>query len=165
MLIKKTRPWEISENQATSEHIFFNRRKFLKTSGLLAAGVSSGLLAACEDGAEADTGRALSLDPNASKYPATRNPNFTLTRDITREDVSSRYNNFYEFGSHKRISSAAQDLEIRPWQVVIDGDVAEPLTLDCDELIKAMPLEERLYRHRCVEAWAMAVPWTGFPFS
>lgn len=93
MLIKKTRPWELSENQATSEHIFFNRRKFLKTSGLLAAGVGSGLLAACEDGAEADTGGAISLDPNASKYPAPRNPDFMLSREITREDVSSRYNN------------------------------------------------------------------------
>ncbi|MEQ9143692.1 MAG: protein-methionine-sulfoxide reductase catalytic subunit MsrP [Parvibaculaceae bacterium] len=164
MLIKNRRPWEISENLATPEHVFFNRRQFLKTSGLMAAGLGTGLVAACDDGAEADTGGALA-DPNASRYPAPRNPEFTLTRDITREEVSSRYNNFYEFGSHKRISGAAQALKIRPWTVEIDGDVAEPLTLDCDDLIARMPLEERLYRHRCVEAWAMAVPWTGFPFA
>ena len=138
MLIKNRRRWEISENEATSESIFFNRRKFLKSSGLVAAGLGSGLLAACDDGAEAETASDLAMNPNAARYPAPRNENFTLSREITREDVSSRYNNFYEFGSHKRISSAAQALDVHPWQVVIDGDVAEPLTLDCDELIAAL---------------------------
>lgn len=165
MLIKNRHRWELSENIATSESVFFNRRKFLKTSGLVAAGLGAGLLTACDDGAEAETAAELLTNPNAARYPAPRNPKFTLSREITREEVASRYNNFYEFGSHKRISSAAQALEIRPWQVVIDGDVAAPLTLDADELIARMPLEERLYRHRCVEAWAMAVPWTGFPLS
>ncbi|MBL4864120.1 MAG: protein-methionine-sulfoxide reductase catalytic subunit MsrP [Rhodobiaceae bacterium] len=165
MLIKNRRRWEISENDVTSESIFFNRRRFLKTSGLLVAGIGTGLVAGCDDGAEAETVSEALSDPNAARYPAPRNANFTLTREISREEVTSRYNNFYEFGSHKRISGAAQALEIRPWQVVIDGDVDEVLTLDADDLISRMPLEERLYRHRCVEAWAMAVPWTGFPVA
>ncbi len=165
MLIKNRRRWEISENEVTEESIFFNRRRFLKNSGLLAAGIGAGLVAGCNDGAEADTAGPVLRDPNAARYPAPRNTDFTLTREISREEVTSRYNNFYEFGSHKRISGAAQALEIRPWQVVLDGDVEEVLTLDADDLIARMPLEERLYRHRCVEAWAMAVPWTGFPLA
>jgi len=164
MLIKKRHRWELSENVATGEDVFFNRRKFLKTSGLLAAGLGAGLLSACDDTAEAEA-TAAAGDPNLGRYPAPRNKKFKLDRELTREDVSSRYNNFYEFGSHKRISGAAQALEIRPWSVVLDGDVASPLTIDADDLIARMPLEERLYRHRCVEAWSMAVPWTGFPMA
>lgn len=164
MLIKNRRSWEMSEAHATSESVFFNRRTFLKTTGLIAAGMGAGLLAACDDTAEAEANAATG-DPNLGRYPAPRNTKFTLDRAVTREDVSSRYNNFYEFGSHKRIASAAQALEIRPWSIVIDGDVASPLTIDADDLIARMPLEERLYRHRCVEAWSMAVPWTGFPMA
>ncbi|MEQ9520303.1 MAG: protein-methionine-sulfoxide reductase catalytic subunit MsrP [Parvibaculum sp.] len=164
MLIKHRPRWALSENAATSETAFFNRRKFLKTSGLVAAGVGAGLLSGCDDTAEAEA-TAVAGDPNLSRYPATRNAKFMLDRELTREDVSSRYNNFYEFGSHKRISSAAQALEIRPWSIIIDGDVAAPISIDADDLIRQMPLEERLYRHRCVEAWSMAVPWTGFPMA
>src|SRR4029077_13467524 len=69
------------------------------------------------------------------------------------------------FGSHKRIADAAQALPIRPWTVAIDGMVEQPLTLDFDALLARMPREERLYRHRCVEAWSMAVPWSGFPMK
>jgi methionine sulfoxide reductase catalytic subunit len=72
------------------------------------------------------------------------------------------HNNYYEFGSSKDIAKQAQRLQIRPWSLVIDGMVAKPMTLNVDDLIKKMPLEERLLRFRCVEAWAMAVPWTGF---
>src|SRR5205814_7701017 len=72
---------------------------------------------------------------------------------------------YYEFGSQKTISSAAQELKIRPWNVVLDGMVEKPLTIGFDDLVRKMPLEERLYRHRCVEAWSMAVPWSGFPMK
>ncbi|HAJ47381.1 MAG TPA: protein-methionine-sulfoxide reductase catalytic subunit MsrP, partial [Alphaproteobacteria bacterium] len=74
-------------------------------------------------------------------------------------------NNFYEFGSHKQIADAAQRLRTRPWEIRIDGEVDKPLTFGIDELIKQMGVEERLYRLRCVETWAMAIPWTGFPLS
>ena len=75
------------------------------------------------------------------------------------------YNNFFEFGSHKKIWKAAQRLKIRPWTVTIDGMVENHQTLDIDSLLKRMNLEERLYRHRCVEAWSIAVPWSGFPLK
>ncbi|OKL45470.1 protein-methionine-sulfoxide reductase catalytic subunit MsrP [Pseudovibrio exalbescens] len=150
--------WALPEAAATPEEVFYNRRRFLK--GALAVGVSTS--AASVLGAS----RALAAgDPTAQYYPAERNSAFTLDRAITDEAVSSTYNNFYEFGSHKRIASAAQALKIRPWTLTIDGMVEKPQTLDADTLIGKMPLEERLYRHRCVEAWAMAVPWTGFPLS
>ncbi len=104
-------------------------------------------------------------DPSAGLYPVKRNPKYTLDRDITDEKWSTSYNNFYEFGTDKSISRAAQKLPIRPWTVEIGGMVDKPMTLDIDDLLKKMPLEERLYRHRCVETWAMAVPWSGFPLK
>ena len=158
MLIKIPRGWELPEAAATPEHVFLNRRHFLggvAAGGMIAAGALGKIAAAAT--AEAD--------PTAELYPATRNLRFRLDRELTDEKVATTYNNFYEFGSHKQISKAAQRLPIRPWQVKIDGMVAKEQTIDIDTLIRRMPLEERLYRHRCVEAWAMAVPWSGFPMK
>ncbi|MDH3662835.1 MAG: protein-methionine-sulfoxide reductase catalytic subunit MsrP, partial [Alphaproteobacteria bacterium] len=104
-------------------------------------------------------------DPSAGLYPVEQNPAFTLDRPLSPEEDVLSYNNFYEFGSHKSISASAQALRIRPWQVRLDGMVENEKTVDVDDLLKAMPLEERLYRHRCVEAWSMAVPWSGFPLK
>ena len=104
-------------------------------------------------------------DPSAHLYPLKRNENFKLDRDITPAEVNAKYNNFYEFGSHKEIWQAAQKLPIRPWMVTIDGDVEKKIEIGVDDLLAKMPLEERLYRHRCVEAWSMAIPWGGFPLA
>ena len=82
---------------------------------------------------------------------------------MTPEDISGRYNNFYEFGTQKFIADAAQALDTDPWPIRIDGMVEKEITVDADDLVRMMGLEERLYRLRCVEAWSMAVPWTGFP--
>jgi sulfoxide reductase catalytic subunit YedY len=90
---------------------------------------------------------------------------YRIDRDLTDEKISTTYNNFYEFGSSKNIWQAAEKLNIRPWEIKIDGMVEKPRTVGIDDLLKVMKLEERLYRHRCVEAWAMAVPWTGFPMK
>jgi sulfoxide reductase catalytic subunit YedY len=90
---------------------------------------------------------------------------YRVDRALTDEKISTTYNNFYEFGSSKNIWQAAQKLNIRPWEVRIDGMVEKPRTVGIDDLLKAMKLEERVYRLRCVEAWAMAVPWTGFPMK
>jgi sulfoxide reductase catalytic subunit YedY len=91
---------------------------------------------------------------------------FRLDRDITPEDDATTYTNFYEFGSSKNIWKRAQKLVTDPWLVTIDGLVETEIQLDAEDLIaKAGGLEERLYRHRCVEAWAMAVPWSGVPLA
>jgi len=157
MLIRRRRGWELPERAATPEHLFRARRQLIKG---LAAG---GLIAAAAPALKAARAAAAAAeDPSAELYPFMRNPRYQPGRDITPEDITSVYNNFYEFGSHKRIAKAAQKLKIRPWSVAIEGLVEKEMTLDIDELIRQMPREERLYRHRCVEAWAMAVPWSGF---
>ncbi len=152
--------WIIPEREATPEDVFFNRRRFMKGVGAVGLGLVAGGPGLVTRAFAQD-----SPDPTLNLYPAMRDPDFTLNRAITPESVTSVYNNFYEFGSQKTISGAAQALKIRPWSITIDGMVDNPQTIDFDDLVRKIPLQERLYRHRCVEAWAMAVPWTGFPLA
>jgi methionine sulfoxide reductase catalytic subunit len=157
MLIKRPRGWELPESEATSEAVFLNRRALMAGSLGIAGALSIGLT---PEGAQAQ-----GADPTADLYPAKRNEIFTLDRSLTEERYAASYNNFYEFGSSKSVATAAQALKTRPWTVKIDGLVEKPFEIGIDDLIRRMPLEERLYRLRCVEAWAMAVPWTGFPMK
>lgn len=150
--------WSIAEAQATPEAVFLNRRALLKDFGF-------GALSAAAICALPGNGRSAESDPTADLYPTTRNTRYKLERGITPEEINSRYNNFYEFGSHKEISQEAQRLVIRPWDISIDGLVEKPFTIAFDDLVRRIPLEERLYRHRCVEAWSMTVPWSGFPLA
>jgi sulfoxide reductase catalytic subunit YedY len=152
MLIKILPDWHIPEREAAPESVYLSRRRFLSAAALGGAA----LLAGCES----EPGRRAT--PSDGLFPAPRNPVYTLDRPVTAEALTSRYNNFYEFGSSKQISAAAAYLKTRPWEIVIDGEVDKPITIGIDDLLKKVPLEERLYRHRCVETWAMAVPWTGF---
>ena len=161
MLTRSKPTWEMPESEATPEADFFNRRELCKTiaaGSILAAG-SLPLIGAGTASA------ATPEDPSAGLYPAKRNEAYKLDRKVTSEKIATTYNNFYEFGSHKNIWKAAQKLQTRPWTVTIDGMVEKEQKVDIDTLLKSMPLEERLYRHRCVEAWAIAVPWTGFPMK
>jgi methionine sulfoxide reductase catalytic subunit len=153
MIYIRRKGWEITEREATDEALFFSRRAVLRAAGY------AGLIAA---GAPLTSAWAAS-DPSAGLYPAPRNGTYKLDRDLTPEEISSHYNNFYEYGLTKSIASAAEQLRLRPWTIAVDGLVEAPHQFDIDELLKLMPLEERLYRHRCVEAWSMSVPWTGFP--
>ena len=151
MLIKSPKGWEIPEGLATPEDVAMNRRAFIAGAGAIAGATALPDLAFAAP------------DPTADLYPGPRNKLYKLSRPITPERINSRYNNFYEFGSTKNIHRAAQRLQIRPWQIRIDGLVEQPITIDFDDLIRKMAVEERLYRHRCVEAWSMTVPWSGFP--
>ena len=144
------------ERDATSEHIFLNRRHFLSAMGLGTTTLIGGNVFAA---------KRKKVDPTANLYPAKRNVNFKLDRPLTEEKDAASYNNFYEFGSHKRIAFEASALRTRPWTVSFEGMVEKAIQVDIDTLIRAMPLEERLYRMRCVEAWSMAVPWTGFAMA
>jgi sulfoxide reductase catalytic subunit YedY len=96
---------------------------------------------------------------------AKRNDKYAPGRAITPDQDATSYNNYYEFGMSKSVSNAAQSLKIEPWSIVIGGMVKQPRTIAYDDLLKQVSLEERVYRHRCVEAWAMTVPWTGFPLT
>ncbi len=170
MLIKRNRAWELPESAATPEAVFHDRRRLAKTlaAGPILAATSPWLLAACgedEGAAKSANGTAKAAnppDPTTGLYPVKRNPRYKLDRPVTAEAEAITYNNFYEFGSHKQISRAAKALVIRPWTVTLDGMVEKKMTISIDDLLRRMPLEERLYRHRCVEAWSMAVPWSGF---
>ncbi len=151
------RGWELPERLATPEHLFLSRRAFIGAGAAAASTLVPGAALAQ---------RVSDLpDPTADLYPIKRNDKFTLDRPLTDEKINGSYNNFFEFGSSKLIAKAAQALKVRPWTVKIDGMVEKPRELAIDDLIRQMPLEERLYRHRCVEAWSMAIPWSGFPLA
>lgn len=150
MLIRSKRGWEIPESHVTPEAAFLNRRAFI--GGAAGAIALPGLARAAEG------------DPSAGLYPAKANGSFAdAGRPVTEETYNTTFNNYYEFGSSKRIAAAAAKLPLRPWSIVIDGEVEAAQTIAIDDLLKKVTLEERIYRHRCVEAWAMVVPWTGFP--
>jgi sulfoxide reductase catalytic subunit YedY len=151
MQFHRRKGWEIATSQTTPEHLFFNRRALLAGGAALAAIGAGGVRRALAEEA----------DPGASLYPAKRNEAFILDRDVTPEKITSNYNKFYEFSTSKHLS--ADPLKLRPWTLTIDGLVEKPLTIGIDDLVKAIGVEERLYRHRCVEAWSMAIPWSGFP--
>jgi methionine sulfoxide reductase catalytic subunit len=159
MNIIRRRGWEIPDRLATPEHLFFDRRAFL------AGSASSLAMAPALASAQRVTDAANLPDPTADLYPAKRNEKFVLDRPITDEKINGNYNNFYEFGSQKTIASTAQALKVRPWTVKIDGMVEKPMEIGVDDLIRKMTLEERTYRHRCVETWSMAIAWTGFPLA
>jgi sulfoxide reductase catalytic subunit YedY len=167
MWIKRRRGWELPESAATPERDFRSRRRLLAAMGVGSAILAAPALLRLNQLAEkqASIEPESGSDPTASLYPVARNLRYQLDRPLTDERFPTSYNNFYEFGSHKSIYAAAQALPIRPWQVTIDGLVEQTITIDADDLIRKMPLEERLYRHRCVEAWSMAVPWSGFPMA
>jgi sulfoxide reductase catalytic subunit YedY len=157
MHVIRRRGWEIPERLATPEHLLFNRRALLAATGAAALSLSPKMALA----------QRISdvPDPTKDLYPASRNEKYALDRPVTDEKINTNYNNFYEFGSTKSVAKAAQALKLRPWTVKIDGMVEAPQEIGIDDLIRKMPLEERLYRHRCVEAWSMAIPWSGFPFA
>lgn len=155
-LIRTRKSWETPEREAAPEAVFLTRRRAMGLA--LGAGAIGAGLAGCDAGPAPQW----PPDPSLGLYPVSRNPAFVLDRPVTAEALSANYNNFYEFGSTKRIQTAAQHLPIRPWEIHIDGEVDKPQTIAIDDVLRRMPLEERLYRLRCVERWAIAVPWTGF---
>jgi sulfoxide reductase catalytic subunit YedY len=153
MLIKRIPGWHIPEHRVTPEHVFLNRRSFMAGAAGAAALLGSGT-------AFAET------DPSAGLYPAPTNAKFKdAGRPVTAEEINTTFNNYYEFGTSKRIAPAAAQLPIRPWEIAFDGEIEKPFTIGIDDLLKKVSLEERIVRHRCVEAWSMVVPWTGFPMK
>lgn len=158
MLIKQKRDWELPESAATDEQVYMNRRQWLRGAGFAGLGLGAALA-----GAGGLTGSALAA---IGGYPFPRNNNYKLDRAITNEEEATTYTNFYEFGSSKNIWKKARKMATDPWAVTIDGMVEKEMKIDAEDLVKAMGgVEERLYRHRCVEAWAMAVPWSGVPLA
>ena len=152
MLIRRLPPWHIPEREATAESIYRSRRRFLQTAVAAAALTALPLNAA--------------PPPAPAKREAKRNPKYELDRPLTDELLAARHNIFDEFAAEKdKVWIAAKDFVTSPWKIHIGGHVTKQKTVDVADLIRTMGLEERLYRHRCVETWAMAVPWMGFPLK
>ena len=144
MLIRNDPPWLVPEREATAESIYLSRRRFLQTT----AGTAIALAAAGEE----------------TKSRLVRNDRYTLDRPLTAEAVAARHNIFDEFALERdKVWAAAKDFVTSPWKIHIGGQVQKQKTIDVTDLIRTFGVEERLYRHRCVETWAMAVPWMGFP--
>ena len=140
MHILRRRGWEISESRVTPESAMLGRRGLLKAAGVLSV---------------------------AGALPALAEPNakFVAGRALTDEKYATTYNNFYEFDETKSIWKEAQALKQRPWTIELAGLVKQPRTIGLDDLLKQVQTEERIYRHRCVETWAMTVPWSGFSLA
>ncbi|MGF1553191.1 MAG: protein-methionine-sulfoxide reductase catalytic subunit MsrP [Paracoccaceae bacterium] len=165
--------WAISENRVTPEAVFWNRRRVLAAVG--GVGLAGGVGALALTGSEREAVAAAEETARTSGLPAPgtpfaprpgTNPAFAdAGRAVTPFETASTYNNFYEFGSHKKIHEAARALDTDGWSVRIDGLVDRPQTIAVEDLLASMPMEERIVRHRCVEAWSMVVPWIGFPLS
>jgi methionine sulfoxide reductase catalytic subunit len=144
MLIKKAGDLQYSD--ITPKPVYLNRRQFL-------VGVPAALAAA----------RALR---GGTKFPSLGKSPLSTTEKVTSPDVTTRYNNFYEFGTQKNEPARnAQKFKTEPWTVSVEGDCAKPRKFSLDEIMKLAPLEERIYRHRCVEAWSIVVPWVGYSLS
>ena len=156
MLIK--RPSDILPSEITPAEIYARRREFMK---LAAAGSILGATGLLASGAGAQTVKTLGLQKleNVAKSALSTNEKPTEYKHVTS------YNNYYEFGTEKEEPARyAKALKVRPWSVVVEGEVAKPRTFGIEELLK-FPLEERIYRLRCVEAWSMVIPWIGFEFN
>jgi sulfoxide reductase catalytic subunit YedY len=161
MLIKK--PADIRSSDITDRKLYLNRRQFLQAAaGVAAAGAGAVTLSETvfATGKAAPHGRKLE---GVQKSPLSLSPD--QEKPNSWEQITS-YNNFYEFGVDKDSPSLlAGKMKTEPWTVQIDGECAKPAKYALDDLLKGITLEERIYRHRCVEAWSMVVPWVGFPIS
>jgi sulfoxide reductase catalytic subunit YedY len=159
MLIKK--PDDIKSSEITDKQLYLTRREFMSAStlslGALATGMATPGLLLGSNEAQASTATKLN---NLRKSALSTDEKQTPFKDVTT------YNNFYEFGTDKYSpAQLAHTLNPRPWTISIEGEVKHKKTYDIDALLKLAPLEERIYRLRCVEGWSMVIPWAGFPLS
>lgn len=159
MLIKK--PDDIKSSEITDENLYLNRRNFLRGAVLAGTTAATGLLyrqlnTPAKQLAPVDQAAATA----AASYTTPPGEQVTSFEDITN------YNNFYEFSTSKQgVAPRAKNFVTRPWTVEVSGLVHKPKVFDLDELLKLAPLEDRVYRFRCVEAWSMVIPWLGFPLK
>ena len=159
MLTKK--PGDIPSSEITPKSSYFSRRQFLTGAAITGAAIAGGLYLRNHDFVEAVDVEAAGAKLSGiikSPFSTTEKPN--SFKDITN------YNNYYEFSTDKyEPNGLSAGFRTRPWPVSIEGLVKKPFKLDIDSIMKLAPLEERIYRHRCVEAWSMVIPWVGFPLG
>jgi len=150
-MIKVKKSWEIAESEVTPEPLYLRRREFIKTGGLI--------------------GGALLLNPLAAAQASIAIGDYqkkavSLDEEITEEDDATSYNNFYEFGTGKEDPKRnSKRFQTDDWKIVVSGECEKPGTYGLEDLVKPFPIEERIYRLRCVEAWSMVIPWLGVPLG
>jgi sulfoxide reductase catalytic subunit YedY len=157
MLIRKAP--DLTYADVTPKSVYLNRRKFLQAMGIVSATAAAG------------KGLFDLAFPSQTAFAATKltglakSPFSTTEKQNSYEDVT-HYNNFYEFGTDKSDPAKhSKNFNTSKWIVSVEGEVSKPRKFTMDEILKIAPLEERIYRHRCVEAWSIVVPWIGFSFS
>ena len=156
MLIR--RPTDLSYSEITPKSVYVNRRALLRAMGVAGTAAAAGAVG-WKLAVPSGKVQATSKLTIASKSP------FSTTEKETPYNDVTHYNNFYEFGTDKTDPAKnAQNFQTSPWTVSVEGEVKKPRKYSMDDILKIAPLEERIYRHRCVEAWSIVVPWIGFPF-
>jgi methionine sulfoxide reductase catalytic subunit len=164
MLIK--RPDEIESSEITDKSVYWNRRTFMRAAALAGTSIATGFLYRQLNPPTADKSPGETL-ANVTREPSEEaiRKGFAVNENLTALEDITNYNNFYEFSTNKKsVAVEARGFVTRPWTVVVDGLVSKPTTFDIDQLLR-FPLEERIYRLRCVERWSMVIPWIGFPLS
>ena len=164
MLIKQ--PENIKSSEIADKKLYLNRRLFMRGAALAATAAGTALLYRKLNPPPAEKPKGEKLI-NIAKSPTDEGARlgFTANEKLTPIEDITNYNNFYEFSTEKRsVASESKGFITRPWAVSVEGLVNKPTTFDLDELLK-FPLEERVYRLRCVEGWSMVIPWVGFPLS
>lgn len=157
MLLKRTS--DIREGEVTAKELYVRRREFLRVVGGAAVGISAA-------GALGGSDVVAAQDPKAQKLPDLKKGPFSTDEKLNSYKDITTYNNFYEFGLDKADPARySGSLRPRPWSVVVEGQCAKPGTYNLEDILKWFPLEERIYRLRCVEAWSMVIPWAGFPLA
>ncbi|MFQ5903697.1 MAG: protein-methionine-sulfoxide reductase catalytic subunit MsrP [Candidatus Binatia bacterium] len=157
MLIKQ--PSDIKSSEITDKEIHLNRRDFLFRTSVTGATMAAGL---AYSGFLTPAGKAHA----GVKLKGLRKSTFSTDEKLNSFKDITNYNNFYELGTDKYSPAQnAKYLVTRPWTVAVEGEIKRPKIYDIDDFIKISPLEERVYRLRCVEAWSMVIPWVGFPVN
>jgi sulfoxide reductase catalytic subunit YedY len=152
MLVKKG--LDIKSSEITPKKLYMNRRKFIASS---AAVTGLGLV---------KPSALFSLQEQEKQLKIAKKGEYTVDESLTAYEEATGYTNYYEFSTSKKETiKLAKDFKTRPWQVSVEGEVEKPLKFDIEEILQVFPLEERVYRWRCVEAWGMIIPWIGFPLA
>lgn len=158
MLIRKAS--DLREAEVTPKELFLRRREFIAAAGVTAAAVATNGLGLFDDA------EVSAQNPNAQKLANLKKSPFSTDEKLNSYKDITTYNNFYEYGLDKADPGKyASTLKPRPWSVVVEGQCAKPGTYNIEDIMKWAPLEERIYRLRCVEAWSMVIPWIGYPMS
>jgi len=157
---------EIEPGEITPRAVFEQRRTIIRAAAAGTFGAALAPFFAREALAQSASSPTASPNPGSVKLPASANPQYALKEKLTRYKDVTTYNNFYEFGTDKADPAQyAHTLITKPWTVAVEGHIKHPKVYDIDELLKLAPLEERIYRLRCVEGWSMVIPWIGVSLS